>query len=98
MEKKIYLSCEKAKKELFKKRILNNTENVVIVENIHEADTCLVIGQQTNKMKQDISISEEYGIDVKEVEENLINTGVYQSILDGHIKPKSYSKHRGMEL
>lgn len=96
--RKIYLSCDKGKKGILKKRMLDNTENISIVENIHEADICLVIGEQTEIMKDDIDMAETYGIDIKEVGENLIYTGVYQSILNGRIKHKNYSKHKGMEL
>ncbi len=96
--KKIYISCNPAQKKEFKNKILNTTKNTFIVENLREADTCLVIGTKTETMKKDISCADEYGIEVKEVGENLINTGVYQSILQGKVKPKSYYKGRGMEL
>lgn len=98
MKRKIYLSCDKTKKEMFRERIIDITDNVIIVDDIHEAGICLVIGTQTKEMHEDMRKAEEEGINVKEVGENLINTGVYQSILNGQVRVKDHRKYRGMEL
>ena len=65
MKRKIYLSCEKEKRQYFKNKIKEYTENIMIVNNMSDADTCLCIGYPDELMEEDIIMAQESGIEIQ---------------------------------
>ncbi len=99
MKRNIYLSCEKEKRQYFKNKIKEYTGNIMIVDNMSEADTCLCIGHPDELMEEDIIIAQESGVEIKTMNENLINTGIYKSVLSGMVRPqKAVRKNKLKEL
>lgn len=98
MKKNIYISCEKNKKELYKELVEKSSQNLVVVSDLSDADACLVMGIKGELMEEEIIRAEQADIEVKTINDVLIQTGMYKSILSGIEKPKTYRKDRAKEL
>lgn len=88
-QKKLYLCCNKEKKNLYKKKIKSlSFRPILIMNHLNECDEILVIGnyEKDKDMQDDILLAKEYGICTKYVNLDLIPHKTVQHILEGDFK------------
>lgn len=97
MAKKLYLCCREEKKEAVKERvaILLGSKRV-LEESIENAELIYVVGEQDEKMKEEIARAKALGKEECYVNDNLINVDVFTSFIKDKVsvnkKQKAYSK------